>query len=302
MGPVESVYKMGKDKKEVKKANRQLRKFEPNQEYSELDCAHHFDGTKGLFVSQKPKVFELFGCEQTSDYNVATFKKKSPDTPSKGKQCMKVREQSGGCAGCCIRQFCADHRPFTMDVTASGNDKHMMKLVRPYRCPVEFECCQGVACCVGFCCCCSCCWCGNAEIQIFSGNDSSNPNVNLGSVKQNCSFCYHPAYSIRDPSDKVLYTIGGDCFLGCFEFCRSFEFPIKRPDSDQTVGMLKKHRGNMINSLLFDANDFSVKFPLEANPRERALLFAACYMVDFMHFEKGNDFSLNGPLGGGDFD
>jgi len=281
----------------VKKSSKGLKHFKGNSEYGELDGARFLDNPlPGLFIKQQVSLWELFGCEIPNKYKISAFKRKNfnSERPRQGKVILNAREKGGGCLTCMIRNCCLAARPFTIELDAAGNDAQILRFERPYHCPTECDICADIQMCNGTCCCMDCCWCGNATIGVYSGAASSKPNVFLGRVRQDCSCCYHPAYSIRNEKDEPMYIVGGECYTGCCECLRQVKFPVKKAGHQEKVGELMKVRGNFIKEFFTDADSFALTFPKDADPRQRALLLASTFMVDFMHFEKNNDNSSGG--------
>eukprot|EP00696_Hemimastix_kukwesjijk_P010723 gnl/Hemi2/23492_TR7868_c0_g1_i1.p1 gnl/Hemi2/23492_TR7868_c0_g1~~gnl/Hemi2/23492_TR7868_c0_g1_i1.p1 ORF type:complete len:284 (+),score=112.12 gnl/Hemi2/23492_TR7868_c0_g1_i1:91-942(+) len=276
--------------KKAKKAQKHAVKkmanwYKPRPEFGELDTAQGLLEIPAIYI--KPKVLGALvqaftGCEMQKKYKVFSANKEG----KKEYKLFAADEQSGGCVGCCARQYCKAHRPWQIKV-ATKEGTEMYWLDRPCNC---FCMAEHPPWCSGLCC--------AAQIDVYSGGGSSNPRQLIGRVKERCGCCCHPTYSVEDTAGNDLFWIGGDCFVGCCAPCRSFTFKIRdQKGTENHVGELTKHQAGVME-LIADVAEFSVTFPGHADARGRALLFAACYMVDFMHFEMEHD--QGGTMGMGD--
>lgn len=51
------------------------------------------------------------------------------------------------------------------------------------------------------------------------------------------------------------------------------------------VGKIQKKWSGLFKELYTDADNFGVEFPANATPTQKAILFGATFLIDFMYFE-----------------
>lgn len=223
----------------------------------------------GIFVKQKFQLMEaLTGCDQENRYNVYKLSKDGMD--KKGKPIFKAKEKSGFCSRQCCHPSC---RPFDMDVNNEDvnetvDDTPFMKLVRPFTCTI--------------------CCCNRPYMDVtFVERDA---NERMGVIKAPCT-CYDVQVDVYNASEDLKYKIVANCCqLGFWckcpcDPCQHIHFDIRNPGGDN-VGNLEKYSQGCIKATMDDSDNFSVHFPDNITPDDKALLMAATLFMDFRFFEE----------------
>ena len=96
------------------------------------------------------------------------------------------------------------------------------------------------------------------------------------------------------------YILSGDfCQWGSFGSlpcgpCKVFTINIYKPGDETTiVGQLCKVWAGCIKEALTDADTFTISFPEDATPEQKAGLMAACVVLDFLFFENNSGRNQN---------
>jgi len=200
-----------------------------------------------LIVKQKVELLEAFtGCETKNKYKIKN---------SMGQDVYKAKEDTD----CCTRMCCGPVRPFDM-IIKDNYDREVIHLNRPLACnSCFFPCCL-------------------QSIEV-----SSPPGTVIGTVEQEWSMCI-PQFVIRDHNGDVVLRIEGP-FL-TFSFCGDVEFKVLTPDGSNEVGMISKQWSGLAREVFTDADNFGISFPVDLDVRIKAVLLGACFLIDFMFFEK----------------
>jgi uncharacterized protein YxjI len=111
-------------------------------------------------------------------------------------------------------------------------------------------------------------------LDIKDGNH--NP---LGSVKKKFSITSRK-FIVVDTTGRELYSLKASHVVG-----RSFAVCDLR-NGEREVGQIKKQWSGLLQEMYSDADNFGIQFPASATPNEKALLFAATFLIDFMYFEQ----------------
>lgn len=205
-----------------------------------------------LIVKQKVEIGEAIagmldiGYESKNKYKILN---------SLGQQVYKAKEDSD----CCTRMCCGPVRPFDM-VIKDNNDTEVIHLSRPLACQS--------------------CWfpCCLQEMEV-----SSPPGTTIGYVKQEWSVL-KPKFTIMDgDGNEVLKIVGPFC---TFSFCGDVEFMVMTPDESEEVGKISKSWSGMLKEAFTDADNFGISFPMDLDVRCKAVLIGACFLIDYMFFEK----------------
>jgi uncharacterized protein YxjI len=203
-----------------------------------------------LIVKQKVEWVEaLLGCETKNKYKVLM---------PNGQQLFDAVEEND----CCTRNCCGPQRPFDLEIKdAQGNE--LIHLYRPLRC--------------------SSCWfpCFLQEMEVYSP-----PGNLIGSIQQEWSLL-SPKYSILDAQGQVALTIEGP--ICTYSMCGDVEFEILSPDGSTNVGKISKQWSGLLKEAFTDADIFGINFPMDLDVRMKAVCLAACFLIDFMYFEKTNN-------------
>ncbi|KAI1289142.1 Phospholipid scramblase 1 [Halotydeus destructor] len=202
-----------------------------------------------LLVNEETSVLEaVTGFEQRNRYTIMT---------KNGSQLYRVVEESSFMARCCI----GSNRPFSVHISDSSEEE-IIHLKRPYRC--------------GCLCCCL------QELSVYSP-----PGNLIGFISEQCNLI-KPKYLLYDAMlpESPLFEVRGP-FLTCSCACGDVDFPIfmaGKLDQDP-VGFIIKKWGGLVKELFTDSDAFGVMFPLDMDVKYKALFLAACFLIDFKHFE-----------------
>ncbi|XP_043528840.1 phospholipid scramblase 1-like [Frieseomelitta varia] len=174
-------------------------------------------------------------------------------TNANGQPLYYIAEESDTCARLCLGALrCCEFR------VVDTNQREVLHMVRPFRC-------SG--------CCCSCCM---QVLEVYSGG------VLLGTVTENCSSFFRPSFSIRNASGKTVLRVKGPWF----RCCGTVRFKIRSADDVHRVGEIKKKWGGFTREILTDADNFSLRFPIDLDVKIKAVLLGACILIDFLYFER----------------
>jgi len=221
-----------------------------------------------LLVKQHRKgcLREIVGCEDTSEFSLATKENHNIDT-------MHALEESNCGARVCLPQ----NRP--LKLTVRENDKDGPVVLRM---DFPFHCFQ------------ACCF-----IPKLTVTDDSQATV-YGKTTQPfiCCQCV-PELHVFDGTDQLKYKVhmakccGGMC-VDCFHKvdgqggCCSCKvpFPIWDLEGNEVGNIMKEWRG-LGTEALSHANTFSIKFPEGIDTGLKASLLGTTFMLDYFMFEKG---------------
>jgi len=178
-------------------------------------------------------------------------------------QIMFIHEESDLCA----RYLCGSLRPLSLFVHDNTN-RVILEIDRPFApysiyhpfvLPVNF------------------CW-----LQKMTIKSPLNGQV-LGYIRQNpevCSYCF----SLLDAAGAEFGRIHGPCIIcNCGN---DIEFPIE--NGGVALGSIIHKWGGFVQ-LMANNNDYHVVFPLNMPVEQKAILLAACLLMDYCFFEKKND-------------
>ncbi|TRY81549.1 hypothetical protein DNTS_012077 [Danionella cerebrum] len=178
---------------------------------------------------------------------------------SMGQMIFKAKENTH----CCTRYFCGSNRKFELEIK-DHTDQEVIHLSRPFRCQT---------------CCFPCCL-QELEVQAPPGNT-------IGYIKQDWHII-RPMFSLYDMTKtKVMSIKGPVCAIQC---CGDVEFNVMDNDGRE-IGKISKQWTGMIQEWLTDADHFGINFPMDIDVRMKAILLGACFLIDFMFFERGGNSS-----------
>ncbi|XP_034517758.1 phospholipid scramblase 1 isoform X4 [Ailuropoda melanoleuca] len=63
---------------------------------------------------------------------------------------------------------------------------------------------------------------------------------------------------------------------------------IKSLDEENVVGKISKQWTGFVREAFTDADNFGIQFPLDLDVKMKAVMLGACFLIDFMFFEKGS--------------
>uniref|UniRef100_G3TC86 Phospholipid scramblase n=1 Tax=Loxodonta africana TaxID=9785 RepID=G3TC86_LOXAF len=151
-------------------------------------------------------------------------------------------------------------RPFVLRVTDCMG-REIMTMQRPYRCT----------------CCCFCCPSARQELEV-----QCPPGVSIGYVAEHWNLC-RAVYSIQnEKKENVMGVLGPCATYGCGS---DSVFEITSLDGMFTLGDITR-KWNGLLSAMADADHFDIHFPLDLDVKMKAMIFGACFLIDFMYFER----------------
>lgn len=200
-----------------------------------------------ILIHQKVELLEAFiGFETNNQYEIKN---------SLGQKIYKAKEKND----CCTRNCCGSLRSFDMKIK-DNNDREVIRLIRPFRCVS---------------CWCPCCL---QELEV-----QAPPGTTIGYVKQDWHPCL-PKFSIQGPNKETLLRLEGPCFAcNC---CGDVNFELKGKDGDAAIGRISKQWSGLLKEVFTDTDNFGIQFPLDLDVKMKAVLMGACFLIDFMFFEK----------------
>uniref|UniRef100_UPI00398F77E6 phospholipid scramblase 2-like n=1 Tax=Pristiophorus japonicus TaxID=55135 RepID=UPI00398F77E6 len=200
-----------------------------------------------VLIHQKVELVEaLFRFETKNKYVIKN---------SMGQKIYSAKEKSD----CCTRNCCGSLRYFHMKLM-DNDDREVIHLVRPFKCvSCWFPCCL-------------------QELEV-----QSPPGTTIGYVKQTWH-PFLPKFSIQNVERATVLRIVGPCFAcNC---CGDIAFEVKPPDESRNIGRISKQWSGLAKEALTDADNFGVQFPMNLDVKMKAALLGACFLIDFMFFER----------------
>ncbi|XP_061565632.1 phospholipid scramblase 2-like [Cololabis saira] len=201
-----------------------------------------------ILIHQKLELVEVFtGFETNNQYEIKN---------SLGQSIYKAKEIND----CCTRNCCGALRPFEMKIKDTM-DREVIHLIRPLRCAL---------------CCCPCCL---QEMEV-----QAPPGITIGYITQDWHLCSLPKFSILGPNRETLMKLEGPCVVcNC---CADVNFELKGKDGEETIGRISKQWGGLMKEVFTDTDNFGIQFPLDLDVKMKAVLMGACFLIDFMFFQK----------------
>ncbi|XP_031440989.1 phospholipid scramblase 2 [Clupea harengus] len=200
-----------------------------------------------ILIHQKVELMEAFiGFETNNQYEIKN---------SLGQKIYKAKEKND----CCTRNCCGALRSFDMKIK-DVNDREVIRLIRPFRCVS---------------CWCPCCL---QEMEV-----QAPPGTTIGYVSQDWHPCY-PKFSILGPNRETVMKLEGPC-LAC-NCCGDVNFELKGKDGGKSIGRISKQWSGLLKEVFTDTDNFGIQFPLDMDVKMKAVLMGACFLIDFMFFEK----------------
>ncbi|KAM4537148.1 phospholipid scramblase 2-like [Odontesthes bonariensis] len=200
-----------------------------------------------ILIHQKVELLEAFiGFETNNQYEIKN---------SLGQKIYKAKEKND----CCTRNCCGSLRSFDMKIKDTM-DREVIRLIRPFRCVS---------------CCCPCCL---QEMEV-----QAPPGTTIGYIQQDWH-PFLPKFSILGANKETLMKLEGPCFAcNC---CGDVNFELKGKDNDQPIGRISKQWSGLLKEVFTDTDNFGIQFPLDLDVKMKAVLMGACFLIDFMFFEK----------------
>ncbi|XP_006627627.1 phospholipid scramblase 3b [Lepisosteus oculatus] len=203
-----------------------------------------------ILIHQKVELLEAFiGFETNNQYEIKN---------SLGQKIYKAKEKND----CCTRNCCGSLRSFDMKIK-DNSDREVIRLIRPFRC--------------------ASCWCPCClqEMEV-----QAPPGTTIGYVLQDWH-PFLPKFSIQNSSKETVLKLEGPCFAcNC---CGDINFELKGKDGGASIGRISKQWSGLLKEVFTDADNFGIQFPMDMDVNMKAVLMGACFLLDFMFFEKVGD-------------
>ncbi|CAG00712.1 unnamed protein product, partial [Tetraodon nigroviridis] len=174
---------------------------------------------------------------------------------SLGQKIYKAKEKND----CCTRNCCGSLRSFDMKIK-DNMDREVIRLIRPFRCVS---------------CWCPCCL---QEMEV-----QAPPGTTIGYIKQDWH-PFLPRFSIQGANKETVLKLEGPC-MAC-NCCGDVNFELRGKDSDSPIGRISKQWSGLLKEVFTDTDNFGIQFPLDMDVKMKAVLLGACFLIDFMFFEK----------------
>jgi uncharacterized protein YxjI len=148
-----------------------------------------------------------------------------------------------------VRQFLRGFRPLSLSVTQTVTSLVLFRISKPFRL-----------------------WHPRVEIADRAGRP-------LGSVESGFPIPVR-WYTVRDERGVTVFRISG-------AFWRPWTFKVFR--GAEQAGEIKKKWSGLLREALTDADTFGATFPQDTAINQKALLLAALFLIDIVHFENNNN-------------
>ncbi|XP_048373730.1 phospholipid scramblase 3 [Sphaerodactylus townsendi] len=200
-----------------------------------------------ILIHQKVELVEAFiGFEGNNKYEILN---------SLGQQIFHAEEQND----CCTRNCCGSLRRFSMRVEDTAG-REVLRMVRPLKCVS---------------CWCPCCL---QELEV-----QCPPGITIGHVVQTWH-PFMPKFSIQNAEKETVLRVLGPCFA--FSCGGDVTFEVKTLDESRGVGRISKQWSGLLKEVFTDTDNFGIQFPMDLDVKIKAVLLGACFLIDFMFFEK----------------
>lgn len=93
-----------------------------------------------------------------------------------------------------------------------------------------------------------------------------------------------PGFRVKNAAGETVLRIQGPCCLS--DCCGVLEFEVLSSDGGQKVGTINKEWSGYVQEKFTNADNFTICFPVDLDVRIKAVLLAACFLIDFMYFEE----------------
>ncbi|XP_045773631.1 uncharacterized protein LOC123873000 isoform X3 [Maniola jurtina] len=133
------------------------------------------------------------------------------------------------------------------------------------------------------------CWC---PCWLQSMEVTAPPGTVVGSIEQEWSIC-KPCYVIKNAAGDVVLRIKGP--ICTYSICGDVEFNVYSRDGETKVGKITKQWSGLAREMFTDSDYFGITFPMDLDVRIKAVLLGACFLIDFMFFEKSGNQESDGP-------
>ncbi|KAF7236758.1 Phospholipid scramblase 3 [Varanus komodoensis] len=203
-----------------------------------------------ILIHQKVELTEAFlGFEGKNRYEVRN---------TLGQPVFRAEEQSD----CCTRHCCGSLRRFSLRLDDPAG-REVLRMVRPLKCvSCWFPCCL-------------------QELEV-----QCPPGTTIGFVQQTWH-PFTPKFSIQNVEKETVLRVLGPCFACSCGGDVNFEvLTVKTRDESRGVGRIAKQWSGLVQEVFTDTDNFGVQFPMDLDVKIKAVLLGACFLIDFMFFEK----------------
>lgn len=241
------------------------------------------EGRENILIKQKVHLLEAaaqqLGCpclELANEYQIF-----DADT---GEEIIHVTEESGVCCRLCFSPYHEAKLHFLDLRNSTSANPYMMHAIKPFKC-----------CCCAFADICR----PELAIQDSGGNYFAHAKVPLFGGG------FTPTIETMSRDEVVHSTVTGPscCLGGLVELCKDMEFQIVYVDKDnnEVPGEIVKRRPGDLKTALAeaatDSDTYTIQFPPNMPPEEKASMIASTILLDYLYYEKGAPFTYN-PLDG----
>lgn len=213
---------------------------------------------------------QFTGCEMNNTYYVYACDKDGDK--KKSLKLFKCKEKSGCYSKQCLRP---DARPFEMYVEHENKGEQGNDDMPAFYFEREYSC---------------TCMCFNRPTMTLFLAEGGQRTF-LGKIR-NPYTCMDLEMEILDNDEVVQYVLTGSvCQMGIMcpkcpmDACQTVEFEIRDKHKNK-IGTFQKKNAGCEKSMLSDADNFSMIFPSDATPENRALLLGSLILLDFTYFEE----------------
>ncbi|XP_071798201.1 phospholipid scramblase 1-like [Asterias amurensis] len=218
-----------------------------------LDCPpglEYLTQIDHLLVHQQVELLEAFvGFETNNKYVVKN---------TLGQQVYYAVEDTN----CCTRNCFGNCRCFDMKILDNAT-REVVHLNRGLRC--------------------TSCWCPCCLQKL---EVCSPPGTIIGYVCQSWSVCF-PKFTIQDASGTTILRIEGP--MCTWNLCGDVEFDVLSSDGNTKVGKISKQWSGFAKEVFTDADNFGISFPMDLDVKIKAVMLGACFLIDFMFFERSGN-------------
>uniref|UniRef100_A0A4W5KUP3 Phospholipid scramblase n=1 Tax=Hucho hucho TaxID=62062 RepID=A0A4W5KUP3_9TELE len=97
---------------------------------------------------------------------------------------------------------------------------------------------------------------------------------------------FSPKFIIENEHrEAVLRLHGPFCGWSCLP---DVDFEIVTMDEVDKIGKISKQWTGLLREAFTDADNFGIQFPMDLDVKMKAVMIGACFLIDFMFFESGN--------------
>uniref|UniRef100_A0A0A9WQX4 Phospholipid scramblase n=1 Tax=Lygus hesperus TaxID=30085 RepID=A0A0A9WQX4_LYGHE len=125
--------------------------------------------------------------------------------------------------------------------------------------------------------------CSSCFFNVQVMNVYSPPGCLIGSVEQDFTFLY-PKYNLKNAAGDSMLLIRGP--LVTTGFFSNVDFQVFGSDGQTEIGKISKQWGGLLREMFTDADIFGVSFPGDLDVSMKAVVLAACFLIDFTEVQE----------------